>query len=65
MFKSLKPDLIKFELILMSSLRFSDFFAISMALIEAAAMLGLAEEVNMNPGAKLLTKSIMSELAAM
>ena len=27
-------------------------------------MLGFAEEVNMNPGAKLLMKSIMSEFAA-
>ena len=48
----------------MSSLRFSDFFATSIALMEAAAILGFAEEVKIKPGAKLLMKSIMSELAA-
>ena len=48
----------------MSSLRFSDSFAISMAFIEAAAILGLADEVKIKPGAKLLMKSIMSALAA-
>ena len=43
--KSLNPVLIKSEFFLMSSLRFSDFFATSIALIEAAAILGFAEEV--------------------
>ena len=62
--KSLNPALIKLEFCLISSLRCSDFFAISIALIEAAAILGFAEEVKIKPGAKLLMKSIMSELAA-
>ena len=63
-FQISQSALIKSEFCLMSSLRFSDCFATSMAFIEAAAILGFAEEVKIKPGAKLRMKSIISELAA-
>ena len=42
------------ELILILFLNKSAFLAISIAFKDAAAILGLADEVKINPGAKLL-----------